>query len=43
MLGESAFDANGALQAPADWRDEQFVAPAAPRSFSLALRWRFGA
>jgi outer membrane receptor protein involved in Fe transport len=43
MLGESAFDASGALQAPADWRDEQFIAPAAPRSFSLALRWRFGA
>jgi outer membrane receptor protein involved in Fe transport len=43
MLGESAFDASGTLQAPADWRNEQFVAPAAPRSFSVALRWRFGA
>ncbi len=43
MLGENAFDASGTLQAPDDWRDEQFVAPAAPRSLSLALRWRFGA
>jgi outer membrane receptor protein involved in Fe transport len=42
MLGENAFDPGGNLQHPDDWRDEQFVAPAAPRSMSLALRWRFG-
>ncbi|HEV8690239.1 MAG TPA: TonB-dependent receptor, partial [Ideonella sp.] len=27
LLGENAFDASGALQAPADWRAEQFVGP----------------
>jgi outer membrane receptor protein involved in Fe transport len=43
MLGESGFDASGALLAPADRSNEQFIAPAAPRSISLALRWRFGA
>lgn len=42
MLGENAFDAAGTLQGPDDWRDEQFVAPGAPRSFTLALRWKFG-
>jgi outer membrane receptor protein involved in Fe transport len=43
LLGANAFDNSGALQAPADWHNEQFVAPAAPRSMSLALHWRFGA
>ncbi|MGY0196193.1 TonB-dependent receptor [Leptothrix sp. BB-4] len=40
-LAENAFDAGGALQAPADWRHEAFVAPGAPRSFALALQWQF--
>jgi outer membrane receptor protein involved in Fe transport len=43
LLGTNAFDTSGTLLAPADWHHEQFVAPAAPRSFSLALRLRFGA
>jgi iron complex outermembrane recepter protein len=42
LLGENAFDAAGALQAPADWRNDQFVAPGAPRSFWLALQYRPG-
>lgn len=41
QLGQNAFDANGTLQAPADWRNEQFVAPGAPRSLGVALNWRF--
>jgi MoxR-like ATPase len=32
ILGENAFDAAGAIQAPADWRAEQFVGPGAPRA-----------
>ena len=42
LLGENAFNAAGQLQGPDDWRDEQFVAPGTPRSWSLALQWRFG-
>lgn len=42
QLGENAFDANGALQAPADWRQEQFVAPGAPRAAWVGLRVQFG-
>jgi iron complex outermembrane receptor protein len=42
QLGENAFDANGALQAPADWRQEQFVAPGAPRAGWIGLRVVFG-
>lgn len=42
QLGENAFDANGALQAPADWRQEQFVAPGAPRAAWIGLRVTFG-
>lgn len=42
QLGENAFDASGALQAPADWRREQFVAPGAPRAAWIGLRVQFG-
>ncbi len=42
LLGENAFNAAGQLQAPDDWRDEPFVAPGTPRSWTLALQWRFG-
>lgn len=42
LLGENAFDASGALQAPADWRQEQFVAPGAPRAAWVGLRVQFG-
>jgi outer membrane receptor protein involved in Fe transport len=42
LLGENAFDAQGRLQAPADWRNEQFVAPGAPRALWVGVRWRFG-
>ena len=42
LLAENAFDANGTLQAPADWRNEQFVTPGAPRSAWVGVRWNFG-
>jgi iron complex outermembrane receptor protein len=42
LLGENAFDAGGALQAPADWRQEQFVAPGAPRAAWVGVRVQFG-
>jgi outer membrane receptor protein involved in Fe transport len=42
LLAENAFDANGAVQAPADWRNEQFVTPGAPRSAWIGVRWTFG-
>lgn len=38
-LGENAFGPTGALQAPDDWRHEQFVGPGAPRALWLGLRW----
>jgi len=41
-LGENAFGPTGALQAPADWRNEQFVGPGAPRAVWLGLRWTLG-
>ncbi len=41
LLGENAFDAAGALQAPADWRAEQFVGPGAPRAAWVGLRMSF--
>ncbi len=41
LLGENAFDASGALQAPADWRNEQFVGPGAPRGAWVGLRMSF--
>ncbi len=42
LLGENAFDAAGSLQAPADWRNEQFSTPGAPRSGWIGVRWTFG-
>jgi len=42
LLGENAFDANGALMAPDDWRGEQFVGPGAPRAAWIGLRLQFG-
>jgi outer membrane receptor protein involved in Fe transport len=42
LLGNNAFDASGALQAPADWRQSQFVAPGAPRAGWVGLRVTFG-
>ncbi|MGD9835618.1 MAG: TonB-dependent receptor, partial [Piscinibacter sp.] len=41
LLGENAFDAAGALQAPADWRAEQFVGPGAPRAAWVGVRMSF--
>ena len=42
LLGENAFDASGALLAPANRRNEQFVTPAAPRSAWIGVRWLLG-
>ena len=41
LLGENAFDAAGVLQAPADWRAEQFVGPGAPRAAWVGVRLQF--
>lgn len=41
LLGANAFDAGGALQAPADWRAEQFVGPGAPRAAWVGARLQF--
>lgn len=41
LLAENAFDARGTLRAPADWRNEQFVAPGAPRALWVGARWSF--
>ena len=41
LLGANAFDANGALQAPADWRAEQFAGPGAPRAAWVGVRMSF--
>ena len=41
LLAENAFDGAGALQAPADRRNEQFVTPGAPRSAWVGVRWTF--
>ena len=41
LLAENAFDARSALLAPAAWRNEQFVAPGAPRALWVGARWRF--
>ena len=43
LLAESAFDARGTLRAPAEWRNEQFVAPGAPRALWIGARWSFDA
>lgn len=42
LLGTNAFDASGAVQAPADWRHEQFVAPGAPRAGWIGIRVSLG-
>lgn len=42
LLAENAFDAAGNLQAPDDWRNEQFATPGAPRSGWIGVRWNFG-
>src|SRR6185437_11028914 len=41
QLAVNAFGADGSLMAPADWRNEQFVAPGAPRALWVGARWRF--
>lgn len=41
ILGENAFDAAGAIQAPADWRAEQFIGPSAPRAAWVGVRMSF--
>ena len=41
LLGESAFDAQGRLQAPDDWRQAQFVGPGAPRAVWVGARLVF--
>ncbi len=41
LLGANAFDAGGALQAPADWRAEQFLGPGAPRAAWVGVRMSF--
>jgi outer membrane receptor protein involved in Fe transport len=41
ILGENAFDAAGAIQAPADWRTEQFIGPSAPRAAWVGVRMSF--
>jgi len=41
LLGRNAFDAAGSLLAPADWRNEQFVGPGAPRAAWIGARLEF--
>lgn len=41
LLGENAFDASGAIQAPDDWRSEQFLGVGAPRAAWIGVRLRF--
>jgi iron complex outermembrane recepter protein len=41
LLGANAFDAGGALQAPANWSAEQFVGPGAPRAAWVGVRMQF--
>jgi iron complex outermembrane receptor protein len=42
VLAENSFDANGVLQAPADWVNERFTAPGAPRAAWVGVRYSFG-
>jgi iron complex outermembrane receptor protein len=42
QLGENGLDASGAVAAPAAWRNEQFVAPGAPRAAWVGVRVEFG-
>lgn len=41
QLGENAFSASGEVRGPADWRQEQFLAPGAPRGGWVGVRIRF--
>lgn len=43
VLAQNAFDANGQLQAPANWANERFVAPGAPRAVWVGVRYSLGA
>lgn len=41
QLGRNSFDASGAFeQDPANWRNEQFVGPGAPRAGWIGVRYR---
>ena len=42
LLAVNAFDGTGTIQPPANWRNEQFNTPAAPRSAWVGVRWNFG-
>ena len=42
QLGENALGANGAVAAPGAWRNEQFVAPGAPRAAWVGVLLQFG-
>jgi outer membrane receptor protein involved in Fe transport len=41
QLGENAFDPHGNLLPPDQWRQEQFVAPGAPRAAWIGVRYTF--
>lgn len=43
QLGRNGFDASGAVLPPDAWRNEQFVAPGAPRAVWLGMRMQLGA
>ncbi|VTU31145.1 vitamin B12/cobalamin outer membrane transporter [Variovorax sp. PBL-H6] len=43
QLGRNGFDAAGAVLPPEAWRNEQFVAPGAPRAVWLGVRLQLGA
>ncbi|SDE43418.1 Outer membrane receptor proteins, mostly Fe transport [Variovorax sp. CF079] len=42
QLGRNGFDAGGAVLPPDAWRNEQFVAPGAPRAMWLGVRMQLG-
>jgi outer membrane receptor protein involved in Fe transport len=43
QLGRNGFDASGAVLPPEAWRNEQFVAPGAPRGVWVGMRMQLGA
>ena len=43
QLGRNGFDAAGAVLPPEAWRNEQFVAPGAPRAVWVGVRLQLGA
>jgi iron complex outermembrane recepter protein len=43
QLGRNGFDAAGAVLPPEAWRNEQFVAPGAPRAVWVGMRMQLGA